>query len=269
MNVSSVLIAVLQPATATVNVRMPIGRREQQVGAVAQELDEERAHRAVAAPVAALSRRARAGGLLDGGLFSGRRGHGCMVPVATARANAATRRLTVPRAAGRLRGYPPPHAPRWRRSSASSSFACMAPMQVAQRLGARGDDPRRALDRHLAGEPVEQRAHLVLDQRLERLAVAQRVEDGEAERLVVAGGAEARDRLDDLHVLAVVAAAVRRQHRDLGEPVEHVLRDAVALARLRLGQALARSARRARARGCGPRPRPSPRPARGRGPSRP
>ena len=44
--------------------------------------------------------------------------------------------------------------------------------QVAQRLGAGGDDLGRALDGDLAGEPVQQRADLGLDERLQRVAVA-------------------------------------------------------------------------------------------------
>ena len=73
--------------------------------------------------------------------------------------------------------------------------------QLAQRIGAGLHDLQRALDVDLAGEPLEQRADLLLDERFERLAVAQRVVDGEPERLVVAAGAEARDRLDDLDVV--------------------------------------------------------------------
>jgi hypothetical protein len=53
--------------------------------------------------------------------------------------------------------------------------------ELAQRLGARRDDLRRPLDLDLAGEAVEQRADLLGDERLERLAVAQRVEDREAQ----------------------------------------------------------------------------------------
>ena len=70
--------------------------------------------------------------------------------------------------------------------------------QLAQRLGARRDDLGGAVDLDLAGEAVEQRPDLLLDQRCERLAVAERLVDGEAEPLVVAARAEAGDRLDDL-----------------------------------------------------------------------
>ena len=90
-------------------------------------------------------------------------------------------------------------------------------------------------------EPLEQHADLLLDERRERVAVAQRVVDREAERLVVAAGAEADDRLDDLDVVGVVAGARRAEHADLGQPVEHVGRQLVALEHL--------AARRARAVG--------------------
>ena len=63
--------------------------------------------------------------------------------------------------------------------------------QLAQRLGARGDDLHGALDVDLPREPLSSTRHLLLDQRLQRLAVAQRVVDGEAERLLVAAGPEA------------------------------------------------------------------------------
>ena len=63
--------------------------------------------------------------------------------------------------------------------------------EVAQRLGARRDDLHRALDLDLAGEPIEQRPDLLLHERLERIAVAQGVEDREPELLVVAARPEA------------------------------------------------------------------------------
>ncbi len=111
------------------------------------------------------------------------------------------------------------------------------PDQLAQRLRAGRDDLVRALHLDLAGEAVEQRAQLLLDERLERLAVAQGVVDGEAERLVVAAGAEAADGLDDLHVVRAVAAAGGGQHADLAQPREHVAGDVVALADLLRGHA--------------------------------
>src|SRR3569832_2562903 len=77
---------------------------------------------------------------------------------------------------------------------------------LAQRRGAGGDDLDRAVLLDGPGEAAEQHAHLLLDERRERLAVADRVVDGEADRLVVAARAEARDRRDDLHVVGVVAA---------------------------------------------------------------
>ena len=89
----------------------------------------------------------------------------------------------------------------------------------------------RAVDVDLAGEPLEQHLHLLGHQGRQRFSEAQRVVDGEAERLLVAARAEARDRLDDLHVVLVVAVAVGRQHADLGEPLEHVAGHAVALLR--------------------------------------
>src|SRR3712207_8580401 len=51
-------------------------------------------------------------------------------------------------------------------------------------------DLRRPVDVHLARQPVEQHAHLLLHQRRQRLAVAQRVVDREPERLVVAARSE-------------------------------------------------------------------------------
>ena len=87
--------------------------------------------------------------------------------------------------------------------------------QVAQWLGARGDDLHGALDLDLAGEALEQRADLLDDQRLQRRAVAQGVEDREAELLVVAAGAEARDRLDDLDVVGVLTPISARRSRTL------------------------------------------------------
>ena len=62
--------------------------------------------------------------------------------------------------------------------------------EVAQRFRTGGDDLQCALDLDLAGEAIEQDADLLGDERLERIAVAQRVEDGEAELLVIAPGAE-------------------------------------------------------------------------------
>ena len=76
-----------------------------------------------------------------------------------------------------------------------------------------------ALDVDLAGQPVEQHPDLLLDQWLERLAVAQRVVHGEAERLLVTAGAKARDRGDDRDVVGVVAARGRGQDTQLLEPV--------------------------------------------------
>ena len=58
--------------------------------------------------------------------------------------------------------------------------------ELAEGLRAGGDDLRRAIHLDLAGQAVEQRAHLLLDQRRQRLAVAQRVVDREAKLLVVA-----------------------------------------------------------------------------------
>src|SRR5205823_2875227 len=86
------------------------------------------------------------------------------------------------------------------------------PDEIAQRLRPGGDDVDGALDLHLARKAVQERADLLFDERLERLAVAERVVDREAQRLVVAPGPEARDRLDDLHVVAVVTAAVGGEH---------------------------------------------------------
>src|SRR3546814_11360826 len=67
-------------------------------------------------------------------------------------------------------------------------------------------------------EPLQEDVDLALDQRRERVAVAQRVIDGEAERLVVAARAEARDGVDDRDVIGVVALGVGREHAELGEP---------------------------------------------------
>ena len=61
--------------------------------------------------------------------------------------------------------------------------------QLAKGLCSRADDLGRALDVDL-GQAIEQGAHLLGHQRLQRLAVAQRVIDGEAERLVVPAGPE-------------------------------------------------------------------------------
>ena len=90
------------------------------------------------------------------------------------------------------------------------------------------------------------------DQRLQRLAVAQRVVHREADRLLVAAGAKARDRLDDRHVVGVVAARVR----------------ASAPRAPRAGRARCAGRRRCRARARARRARsPAPRsPARGSGP---
>ena len=90
---------------------------------------------------------------------------------------------------------------RWRRSSASSSFECIAPISSRN-----GSMPAATISIARStstspAEPVKQRPHLLVDQRLERLAVAQRVVHGEPQRLLVAAGAEAGDRLDDLHVV--------------------------------------------------------------------
>src|SRR5581483_9348950 len=70
-----------------------------------------------------------------------------------------------------------------------------------------------------------------LDERLERLAVTQRVVDGEPEDLLVAAGAEPRDRFDDFDVLAVVAPRAGSQDAELFEAVEHDIRDVVGLPR--------------------------------------
>ena len=126
----------------------------------------------------------------------------------------------------------PRRSSRWLRSSASSIFECIAPISSRSGSAPGGDDLRRAVGVDLAGQALEQHAHLLLDQRLERLAVAQRVVDREADRLVVAPGAEAADGLDDLHVVCVVAAAGRRSTPELGEAVQDVLGDLVAPARL-------------------------------------
>ena len=104
--------------------------------------------------------------------------------------------------------------------------------QVLQGLGAGFEHLDHALGRDLAGEAVHDDADLLADQVFEGALVAQGVVDGEADLLVVAAGAEAADRLDDLHVGGRVAAAVGAQHLELLEPVEHLLGDAVALADL-------------------------------------
>ena len=98
--------------------------------------------------------------------------------------------------------------------------------ELAQRLGARRDDLDRPLDRDLARQAVQQRPDLLGDERLERLAVAQRVVDREPERLVVAPRAEAGDRRDDALVVGVVA--VGREHAEVLQPREHVLGHVVA-----------------------------------------
>ena len=97
---------------------------------------------------------------------------------------------------------------------------------LLERLG--GEDPEKVVDiiragRELAGQPVEQHPDLLLDERPERVAVAQRVVDREAERLVVAAGAEAHDRVDHGDVVGVVAVGVGREDAELGEPVEDVV----------------------------------------------
>ena len=114
--------------------------------------------------------------------------------------------------------------------------------QLAQRPAPGADDLGGALGADLAGQAVEQRADLLLDERRERVLVAQRVEHREAERLVVAALAEARDRLDHPHVVGVVAAPVGREDAELGEPVEHVR----AGRRSARGRRCARAARVAR-----------------------
>src|SRR5215204_4490278 len=73
--------------------------------------------------------------------------------------------------------------------------------QVLQRLGAALDHVGGGLGVHLPGEAVHQHVDLLLDELVERALVAQRVVDGEADALVDAAGAEARDRLDDPHVV--------------------------------------------------------------------
>src|ERR1700710_264272 len=91
------------------------------------------------------------------------------------------------------------------------------------------DDPLR---RDLPGKPVHHHVDLLADQLLERLLVAKGVVDREADLLVVAAGAEAADRLDDLDVRGRVAAAVGGEDLQLGKAVEDLLGDAVALAHL-------------------------------------
>src|SRR5947209_14954024 len=49
--------------------------------------------------------------------------------------------------------------------------------QLAQGLDAGGHDLHRALDLDLAGETVDERADLLFNERLERLAIAQRSEE--------------------------------------------------------------------------------------------
>ena len=99
------------------------------------------------------------------------------------------------------------------RSAASSSFECIAP--IRSRSGS-APDAMISTARSTSTLPAsrsQQHANLLLDQRLQRLAVAQRVVDGEADRLLVAAGPEPRDRLDDRHVVGVVAASVRASGR--------------------------------------------------------
>ena len=112
-----------------------------------------------------------------------------------------------------------PRAPGAARPAAAWSAS---PDQVAQGLGPGGDDLDGALGVDLAGQALEQRRHLLLHQRLQRLAKAQRVVDREAELLVVAAGPEARDRLDDRHVVGVVAARVGVSTSSSLQPVQHV-----------------------------------------------
>ena len=163
----------------------------------------------------------------------------------------------APAAAGAWPNAPlEPRAPRYaageraRRSSASSSLECIAPISSRS-----GSAPAAMIStaRSASTSPASRSSSARTssrDERLERLAVAQRVVDGEAERLVVAAGAEARDRLDDLHVVGVVAARVGRQHAELGEAVEHVARARRSAAHLgrRDALGLARASARSRMR---------------------
>src|SRR5688572_13208185 len=80
--------------------------------------------------------------------------------------------------------------------------------QVLERLGAGLEHLDDALRRDLAGEAIHDDVDLLLDQLLEVALVAKRVVDREPDLLVVAAGAEAADRLDDLHVRGRVAAGV-------------------------------------------------------------
>ena len=97
------------------------------------------------------------------------------------------------RAARRLRRHgAPPRALVTRRSSSSSSFECIAP--ISSRSGSR---PARTISAARSGstspEPLDEHARPPLSTSgAQRVAVAQRVVDGEAERLVVAARAEAR-----------------------------------------------------------------------------
>ncbi len=104
--------------------------------------------------------------------------------------------------------------------------------QVLQRLGAGFKHLHHPLRRDLAGEPFHHHVDLLADQLFQGGFVAEGVVDGEADLLVVAAGAEAADRLDDRHVGGRVAAAVGGQDLELGEAVEHLLGDAIALADL-------------------------------------
>src|SRR3954453_21396566 len=110
--------------------------------------------------------------------------------------------------------------------------------QVLERLGAGGHELDRAIRVHLAREPRHQDLDLLLDQSLESTLVTQGVIDREPDPLVVAAGSKAADRLDDLHVARRVAAAVRREHVQLGEPCDHLARDVVAAVQLGGGDAL-------------------------------
>jgi tetratricopeptide (TPR) repeat protein len=72
--------------------------------------------------------------------------------------------------------------------------------QVLEGLGARFEHLDDPLGRNLAGEALHHHLDLLADEVFEGGLVAQGVVDGEADLLVVAAGAEAADRLDDLDV---------------------------------------------------------------------
>ena len=116
------------------------------------------------------------------------------------------------------------------RRASSSIFECIAPSSSRSGSAARADDGGGALRVDVA-EPLDQHVDLALDQRRERVAVAERVVDREAERLVVAARAEAGDRVDDRDVVRVVAVRVGREHAELGQPLEHVRREVDGVAR--------------------------------------